>query len=785
MNYTPPGDISDIVQNPDWIKIPFDKNYQVSYKVVSNNILHCKADGYCSLKGLKGSLSFSHKIIKKHFGFNNFIYIEDFSGLDDISHDARKYYIKYMKAQDRMIALIFHDVSSIFKLSIKLARWLNIVKFDIRIAANFEDSIKISKNIFKNKGINLYTNSNIQTNNNQLTTENISHKKMPNSGIVYKSDNYDTSYEIINGNILHFQQQGVLKAHDVHPVIQADYKIIKEVLNNHSDYHIIAGIKKIKVTFKARQMYLQETIKLYNTYPFKNYVFYGANWLVRSAINLSSPKAPFPVSIVNDFNDALQLILTRRKKKNIKFFPSFFKKNKSKKISEEQIKQDINDLMGFLGGINWETDGVKNHHLNPPPLLANVYEGIALLKIELDEQNRQRRLAEEQRAKFQKKLEHSMKMEAVGTVAGGVAHDLNNVLGGLISYPEIMLMELPDNSPLREDLKIIHQSGIKAAAIVQDLLTLTRRGIIVSEPVDMNKVINDYLSSPEFNKLKKFHPEVKFKKNLSANLDIIDGSPVHLQKAVMNIVSNCAEAIKEKGQVQITTYNNKQDSPNFNNKLEDDSIVIKITDTGIGISEHELERIFEPFFTKKKMGLSGTGLGMAVVWNTVNDHKGFIDVKSKLNIGTTFSLFFPVSKKKHSLIKKKDTEFNTLIGKGQSVLVADDLPEQREIASMILTKLGYKVNSVPSGEEAVEYILKKPADLLVLDMIMEPGIDGLETYRQILEHYPEQKAIIASGFSEPESLKELFPMKNIRYIKKPYTIMQIGQVIKDIIPCDN
>jgi signal transduction histidine kinase/CheY-like chemotaxis protein len=765
----------EIVQKSDWVEIPFDKNYQVTYKVINNNIIHCKAKGYCSLEGIKKALLLSDKIINKFFNLNEYIYIEDFSELTSIGPDARKHYISHMRKQKKMLALVYHNTSPILKLSIKLGRWLNIANFDISIARDFQDSIDISKKIF-----NTHKISPAKT---QSTTEDMQSSKVPISGVLHKSKNYITSYEIINENILHFLQQGHFQAHDVLPVIQADKKLIKTILNDCNHYYMVSEIKDIKITFKARQMYLQEIIKLYNIHPFEMYIFYGANWLIRSAINLSRSKVPFPVRIVNNFDEVLKLIAKEEKKNFISPFASFLKKTRPKKISEEKVKQDIDDLMGFLGGINWGAEGVDTKPLNPPPLFAPLYEGFALLKMELDEQNKRRKLAEEQRIKLQKKLERSMKMEAVGTVAGGVAHDLNNILGGVITYPEIMLMELPENSPLRKDIEIIYQSGMKAAAIVQDLLTLTRRGVIVSEPVDVNKVISEYLLSPEFMKLKKFNPDVEFKQNLSNDLWIIDGSPVHLQKTVMNLIANCAEAIEGKGEVGIVTYNCKKDDLYCNNKSKDGSIVIKITDTGIGIAEDELEKIFEPFFTKKKMGLSGTGLGMAVVWNTVNDHKGFIDVKSKLSKGTTFTLHFPISKSP-SIAKKKSPEYDSIAGEGQFILVVDDVLEQREIACTILKRLGYEIDSVSSGEAAVEYISKKAADLLILDMIMDPGIDGLETYKRILKLYPEQKAIIASGFSEPRSLKELFSMKNIRYIKKPYTIIQIGQIVKDIMYSD-
>ncbi|MCP3898679.1 MAG: response regulator, partial [Desulfobacteraceae bacterium] len=177
------------------------------------------------------------------------------------------------------------------------------------------------------------------------------------------------------------------------------------------------------------------------------------------------------------------------------------------------------------------------------------------------------------------------------------------------------------------------------------------------------------------------------------------------------------------------------------------------SDTGTGIAENDIARIFEPFFTKKVLGRSGTGLGMAVVWGTVKDHQGYIDVQSTLGKGTEFTLYFPVVREEIE-VQEKVLPMEQYMGKGESILVVDDVETQRNIASDMLIKLGYSVSLVDSGEKAVDYIKENPVDLLILDMIMEPGIDGCETFKRILKIYPDQKAIITSGFSETDRVKE-------------------------------
>ena len=171
-------------------------------------------------------------------------------------------------------------------------------------------------------------------------------------------------------------------------------------------------------------------------------------------------------------------------------------------------------------------------------------------------------------------------------------------------------------------------------------------------------------------------------------------------------------------------------------------------------------------------------MGMAVVWGTVKDHNGYIDLQSTQGRGTTLTLYFPVTE--HEMIKDSSPmSMEELMGGGESILVVDDVEEQRVIASGMLKKLGYTVMAVPSGEKAVEYMKDHSVDLIILDMIMFPGIDGLETYKKILEWHPKQKAVIASGFSETDRVQEAQKLGAGQYLKKPYTLKKLGLAVKD------
>ena len=398
---------------------------------------------------------------------------------------------------------------------------------------------------------------------------------------------------------------------------------------------------------------------------------------------------------------------------------------------------------------------------------------------ELTDRLEDRQRAEAEKKKLESQLHRAEKMEVVGTLAGGVAHDLNNILSGFVSYPDLLLMQIPEDSKLRKPILTMQKSGEKAATIVEDLLTLARRGVITESVVNLNRIVADYIKSPEHQRIVSYHSDIDIRVDLEDDLQNLSGSFVHLGKTVMNLVSNAAEAISGKGEIVISTTNRYVDRPidGYESVEEGDYVTLRVSDTGIGIPSKDLERIFEPFYTKKVMGRSGTGLGMTVVWGTVKDHKGYINVESTVGKGTVFTLYFPATRKEISreevLLSMED-----YLGEGESILVVDDVKEQREITLNMLTTLGYTAEAISSGEDAVVYLNENNVDLIILDMIMDPGIDGLDTYRKICEIREAQKTIIVSGFSETDRVLEAQSLGAGQYVRKPFSLRKIGIAVK-------
>jgi PAS domain S-box-containing protein len=385
----------------------------------------------------------------------------------------------------------------------------------------------------------------------------------------------------------------------------------------------------------------------------------------------------------------------------------------------------------------------------------------------------------QQKILLMKKLTDAQRMESIGLMASSVAHDLNNIMTGIITFPELLLMDLGEDFKHKEDLLMIKEAGKRAAAVVNDLLTVARGATCKKEIQDVNAMISSYLNSVEFMEINRRYPDVRIIPYLEGKLHNISCSAMHLSKSIMNLVNNAAEAIQAKGQITISSKNVRIHSPHHGYETIEpgEYVLISVEDDGPGISEQDIKQIFNPFYSKKVMGRSGTGLGLAVVWNTVHDHGGFIDVVSN-GEGTQFSLYFPADRHGICLHDQPSPIISHYRGNGQKILVVDDQQSQREIASRLLSRLGYQALTAKSGEEAVELIKTTPVDLVILDMLMDPGISGCETYKQIIKYAPGQKAIITSGYSDIADINRAMELGISQFIKKPYSLHEMAQALK-------
>lgn len=394
--------------------------------------------------------------------------------------------------------------------------------------------------------------------------------------------------------------------------------------------------------------------------------------------------------------------------------------------------------------------------------ILNEQEFVGLRGIIVDVTETKRLQALESRAE---------RLETAGTIAGQVAHDFNNLLAPLMAYPEFIREELPHDHKTHAYLDDIEAAARKIADINQDLLTMGRRGHYNQEVLDINRLVLQTAKEMESRSR-----TVSIQTNLCKDIKKIKGGNAQLHRLLTNLLVNSQDAMQNIGQITIKTenYYAEDTSIAFGRVPKGEYVKLTISDNGCGIPDDIIHNILDPFFTTKTTDKKrGSGLGLSVVDAVMKDHNGYLDLKSQVGHGTTFYLYFPTTIEDYSGV-----EFQHSGSGEESILIVDDDDIQREVTTRLLTKIGYKASSIESGEKAIEFVKENPQDLIILDMVMPGGIDGADTYRQLLDICPDQKAIILSGFSESDRVLEAQKLGAGAFIKKPVTKKTIAAAVR-------
>lgn len=380
---------------------------------------------------------------------------------------------------------------------------------------------------------------------------------------------------------------------------------------------------------------------------------------------------------------------------------------------------------------------------------------------------------------MEKKLANADKLKALGMMAGSVAHDLNNILTAVVSYPDMLLRQMESTEKHYDEIKKIQQAGKLAAAVVSDLVSTVRGGVRTSIVTNLNEIITDHLNSIEHSERLVKYPQVIVTTDLQPNLLNIECSPEHISKILLNLIGNGLESIRNAGSIQISTSNHilAEDNRNPLSSLTPGKYVkLVITDSGPGINPKEIDYIFDPFYTTKVKGKSGTGLGLSIVWNVVREHKGDIEVKN-VNPGASFEILLPATLKPVQDIQQEKIPAS-MMGDGEVILLVDDQPEQNALMQKMLTMLGYNTSTTENGEQAIAYLLDNTVDLVILDMFLGKGLNGRQTYEEILKNHPKQPAIIVSGYCNDKEFDKARSLGITQIIEKPLTLPIISKAIK-------
>jgi signal transduction histidine kinase/DNA-binding LacI/PurR family transcriptional regulator/ActR/RegA family two-component response regulator len=392
----------------------------------------------------------------------------------------------------------------------------------------------------------------------------------------------------------------------------------------------------------------------------------------------------------------------------------------------------------------------------------------------------------------QERLAATHRMESLSLLAGGVAHDLNNVLGPLVALPDLMLSQLEDAGgaeayprEFRSDLELIKVAGQRASQTIKDLLTLSRQGRTPKMPLDLNQILLECGEDGAARRLGLTDARTHMRVETPPTPLVILGSEAHIVRAISNLVQNAIDAIDGGGEVRLRSYATELVAPKdgYETIAAGNYAVVEVSDTGRGLPSEKRQRIFEPFFSTKQLGQgSGTGLGLAIVHGVVKEHAGFIDVVSKPGKGTTFSLYFPRSHGKLTIGQVRAAHRTG----GERILVVDDEPIQLRTCRRILTHWGYQVDVTSTGRDACERFARIVAgecpgyDLVLLDVQLSGGEDGLDIYEQIRRIAPLQKAILASGHAPSHRVKAALE-RGIPWLQKPYTADALADLVRSAL----
>ncbi len=389
-----------------------------------------------------------------------------------------------------------------------------------------------------------------------------------------------------------------------------------------------------------------------------------------------------------------------------------------------------------------------------------------------------RKVAEDERAMLFDQLVSAQKMEAIGTLAGGMAHNFNNILVGIMGYSEYLLSKRSETDPEYKAIKTIHEGSVKASDLTRQLLNIARGGEFKRVRLSLNEVINRVMPLI----VGTFNKSIEVQTVLDPGPVVMEGDVGQIEQSLLNICINARDAMPEGGKLVIETYTRQLDEDFVKLHLGakiGNYVVLSVTDTGIGMPPHIKDHIYEPFFSTKKHA-GGTGMGLATVWGVVKNHGGIVSVYSEPGTGTTFTLYFPAIYQK---TRKEDHRRDEIMpGKGETLLLVDDEPIIREMWGEILDEVGYHVLSAGDGDEALSVLEERggAVDLVILDLVM-PRKGGEEAFLLIRKRYPSMKVLVSSGYSENGEAKKVMERGADGFIQKPYQIRMVTAKLREIL----
>jgi len=394
----------------------------------------------------------------------------------------------------------------------------------------------------------------------------------------------------------------------------------------------------------------------------------------------------------------------------------------------------------------------------------------------------ERKEAEKERERLEAQLRQAQKMEAIGTLAGGIAHDFRNILQAIMGYSEILMLDLDEAGVGQEEVREIRRAAERASELTQQLLTFGRKVESKLRPVDLNHEIRQ-----AHKLLERILPKtISIQLNLDKDIEKINADPAQIEQVLLNLAINARDAMPDGGRLIIETGAVKLDEKYCEMHLgarPGKYALLSVTDTGQGMDKETVEHIFEPFYTTKGSG-KGTGLGLAMVYGIVKSHGGYIVCYSEPRLGTSFKIYLPTLEQEAYSQHSREQLLKEQIprGQGETILVIDDDKAVLDIVKKVLSRFGYQVLTASDARSGIQTYKKGDTgiDLVILDYMM-PEIDGAAALKEIHEINPDAKIVIASGYSLDSSKEEEIGRMARGFLKKPFNLDQMLGQIRRII----